>query len=90
MKWQLMDVLIYLMVLLAASAALVSLSYVWYCALGDALRMRNTSGGRGAGNLWPLTIVALGWLGALLYWNTAGSGQWSVVSKGKGLRTRSR
>lgn len=72
-----MDVLIYLMVLLAASAALVSLSYVWYCALCEALRTRSATGGRGAGNLWPLMIVALGWLGALLYWNAAASRPYS-------------
>jgi amino acid transporter len=72
-----MDVLIYMVVLLAASAALVSLSYVWVCALCDALRTRSATSERGAGNLWPLMIVALGWLGALLYWNTAASRPYS-------------
>jgi hypothetical protein len=64
-----MDVLIYLVVLFSASAALVSLSYIWACAVRDALRARKAAEARrGAPSLWPLAILALGWPGALLYW----------------------
>ena len=64
-----MDALIYLVVIVSASAALVSLSYVWWCALRDALHARQAAAeARGAKSYWPLLILALGWPGALIYW----------------------
>lgn len=66
-----MELLIYFGVLLAVATALTSMSYVWLCALRDALSAR------GAGRHWPLLIVALGWLGALLYWNSTASRAYS-------------
>jgi hypothetical protein len=64
-----MDVLIYTVVLFSASAALVSLSYIWWCAARDAFRARRAAAAaRGAQPRWPLLILALGWPGALIYW----------------------
>ena len=63
-----MDLLAYGLVLLSLSAALVSLSYVWFSALAHAFRATPASG-NGARLFWLVTIVALGWPGALIYWS---------------------
>jgi len=65
---------VYLGVLLAVSVAVVSLSFVWFSALRDALGAGDTAAGaRSAQRFWVLLILVLGWPGALLYWHHARS-----------------
>lgn len=69
-----MDLLIYGVVLLAAAVAAVSLSYIWVCALQDALHgAAAPEGGRVARR--RLLLAALGWPGALAYWLMANGRQ---------------
>jgi hypothetical protein len=68
-----MDVLIYLVVLFSGAVALVCLSYVWFCALMDALRGRESAAGGCSVKRLGL-LLGLGWPGALIYWFQAGRG----------------
>jgi hypothetical protein len=78
-----MDALIYLVVLLSASAAVVSLSYVWWCAVRDALRARQAAAeARCVKPYWPLLILALGWPGALIYWSAVDGSSHNIPSNG--------
>jgi hypothetical protein len=67
-----MYVLLYCLVLLALSVALVSMTYVWICGLRHALRTRQDPDfGTGRKALWLFVMIAFGWLGAALYWTIA-------------------